>query len=217
MAEIVTVEQCLQTIEHALQALAPEQVTAFWNAKLNSLSPAIEASHRQILHAALAKLAACAKVNARLGDLYEPQTRTKLNVSCEMVGFNEDMQVYLVQRPSKEEKPDEPYPLKWHTLGTGIEPFGDSGNVIQWEDVFVTVARKFGKNVVLKNIQHVPPIGYPHIAHDLPRGPYQLDIFRADIVGQPDNPRGAWFGLKEALQLDLVDSHRKIILPAFSR
>ena len=182
---------------------------------LNVSDPAITDAERPVLKAALQKLTICAKANARLGDLYELQTVTKLNVSCEMVGFNDIGQVYLVQRPSKEEKPDEPYPLMWHALGTGIEPYDGHGNVVKWEDVFKTVARKFGNDVVLHNIAHVPPIGYPLIAQDPPRGPYLLCVFTAILHGTPSNPRGRFFTqLEAALKLDLVASHRDIVLPA---
>lgn len=169
--------------------------------------PAISDNERFIMRTVLKKLETCARAKAKLGDLYELQTLTKLNVSCEMVGFNNEGEVYLVQRLSKEEKSDEPYPLQWNAPGTGIEPYE------HWEDVFIRVARKFGKNVVLEGIKFVSPLGYPPIAHDPPRGPYLLCIFIASIYGNPDNPRGRFFGHEEMFQLNLVESHKNIILP----
>jgi hypothetical protein len=185
-----------------------ESIIRLANVEVLPDNPVISEAERYLMHVVLQKLATCAKANARLGDLYEPQTLTKKNVSCEMVGYNERGEVYLVQRPSKEEKPDEPFPLQWHVPGSGLEPYD------HWEDVFMRVARKFGEDVILQNIKFVSPTRYPYIVHDPPRGPYLLQIFTATICGKPDNPRGMWFTKAEAMKLDLVESHRKYILPA---
>lgn len=174
--------------------------------------PAIADTERPVMRAVLQKLACCAKYKARIGpELYELQTLTKLNVSCEMVGFNDRGQVYLVQRLPLVDSPHEPYPDCWHALGSGLEPSD------HWEDVFIRVARKFGEYVVLDHITHVEPVGYPPIANDPPRGPYLLQIFIARIVGMPTNPRGRFFSRVEIPWDDLVTSHKNIILPSAFR
>lgn len=132
----------------------------------------------------------------------------KIAISCEMVGFNDEGQVYLVQRPSLVESPDEPYPEKWHAPSSGIEPYEG------WEDVFVRIARKFGERVVFDHIIHVETIGYPPIVHDPPRGSYLLQIFIARIVGVPTNPRGRFFPREQVFQLDTVRSYMDVIFPA---
>src|SRR3989344_323757 len=186
-------------------------MVAFDSSTLYTRDPVIHDFERPVMQAVLQKLACCAEYHARLGNLHELQTLTKLNVSCEMVGFSTDGRVYLVQRPSVEEKPDEPYPLKWHALGSGVEPYE------HWEDVFVRVAKKLGKHVVFEHTKYVPPIGYPLIAHDPPRGPYLLCIFTTHLYGDPTNPRGRFLSRDEVSKLDLVESHRNIILPTAFR
>lgn len=189
-----------------------ETVVRFENVELRLDDPAISDTERPVINAVSKKLACCAEHKARIGpELYELQTLTKLNVSCEMVGFNVWGHVYLVQRQPLVESPHEPYPDFWHTLGSGLEPYEE------WENVFVSVARKFGEHVVLEHITYVNPVGYPPIAHDLPRGPYLLQIFIARIVGIATNPRGRFFNRAEIPWDDLVPSHKNIILPAAFR
>ena len=85
-----------------------ERVVQFENMVMRIDNPSITSEEREVIRAVLQKLAGCALQKARLGDLYEQKTLTQLNVSCEMVGFNDRGQVYLVQRPSREESSYEP-------------------------------------------------------------------------------------------------------------
>ena|SRR3989344_1437805 len=184
-------------------------IIRFENIELQVEESVVHEWERPVIIAVLRKLACCVEHKARIGpELYELRARMKLNVSCEMVGFNNDGQVYLVQRPSCAESPHEPYPEKWHAPGSGTEPYEE------WEDVFVRVAREFGEYIVLDHITHVEPVGYPPLTPAPPRATHLLQVFVAQIVGMPTNPRGRFFSRAEIPWSDLVACHKDIILPS---
>ena len=65
----------------------------------------------EIAVAVLEKIAYCQDQDISIpGVVWEAHIRSKKNISTEMALFNKKNQIYLIQRPIKEENPSEPYP-----------------------------------------------------------------------------------------------------------
>ena len=190
------------------EGIAEDRATAFWEKVLDSTKPTISDPVRHMLRAAYRKRATLNRAKVRAGDLFEEDAKGTLNISLEPVPFNSAGEVYLEQRPSLKEKPHEPHPEKWAGMGAVVDHFET------FEEAWVRVVKKFDGSRI---VQAVPvPLDelFPYHVFDPDRGAFALHIIAVLLGGVPNNPRGRFFSREEVFQLDLVESHRKIILPA---
>lgn len=154
--------------------------------------------------AVLQKISHCEDERARLGPMFEPWVGAKKNISTEIVLFNNREEIYLIRRPSKEEKPDEPYADRDHTPGVTH----NKHDVIA--DTFKALEKREFGGVAMSSVASV---GVAE-AQDPPRGPYLLLIHAATIDATPVNPKGRWVAIKDIPWDNLVTSHREKIIPA---
>lgn len=108
-----------------------------------------------------------------------------------------------IKRPSKEEKPDEPYSDRDHTPGVTHNKHDTIA------DTFKALEKREFGGVAMSSVDFV---GIAE-AQDPPRGPYLLLIHAATIDATPVNPRGRWVAIKDIPWEDLVTSHREKIIP----
>ena len=138
------------------------------------------------------------------GPVFEAHVRSKKNISTQIVIHNGAGEVYLIQRPTREQNPSEAYPGKWHSPGVT-----HGKNELTDPDTFNRlVAREFGGVEFTGAVE----MGSPEVK-DAERGTYLLRVFLAGIDGAPKNPRGRFFARSEIPWDDLVASHRDVILP----
>lgn len=155
--------------------------------------------------AILQKISFCEDERARLGPMFEPWVKAKKNISTEVVLFNDREEIYLIRRPSKEEKPDEPYPNQDHTPGVTHNKHDTIA------DTFKALEKREFGGVAMSSVDFVGI----NEAQDPPRGPYLLLIHVATIANaMPVNPRGRWVAIKGIPWNNLVTSHREKIIPA---
>ncbi len=155
----------------------------------------------------LAKIALCEKEGMRLENIHEARTRGAVkNISTEAVCFNEkDSSVYLIERPSLEENPDEAYPHAKHSPGV-------THGALETDEMALErlIAREFGG--VKPN--EVRFIGKEN-ATDPPRGLYLLLIHVLIFKwgAEPKNLKGRFYRREEIPWDELIQSHKNIILP----
>lgn len=190
------------------EVLADSRATAFWEKFFYSTDSFISGPIRHMLRAAYRKRATLNRAKARTGDLFEEDTKGTLNTSLEPVPFDAHGRVYLEQRPSLKEKPFEPHPEKWAGMGAVID------NYERPEEAWLRVEKKFEGARIVQAVL-VPLDGIlPRHVFDPDRGPFILHVVAVLLDGKPNNPRGGFFTREEVFKLDLVNSHRDIILPA---
>ncbi|MBI3334874.1 MAG: hypothetical protein HY001_00015 [Candidatus Portnoybacteria bacterium] len=151
----------------------------------------------------LEKISHCEDERARLGLMFEPWVGAKKNISTEVVLFNNKGEVYLIQRPSEEEKPDEPYPNQYHTPGVTHNKHD------RIPDTFKALEKREFGGVEMRSIAFV---GIDEV-QDPPRGPYLLLIHATTTDATPVNPKGRWVAIRDIPWDNLVPSHREKILP----
>lgn len=151
----------------------------------------------------LQKISFCEDERARLGPMFEPWVEAKKNISTEVVLFNDRYEIYLIRRPSKEEKPDEPYPNQDHTPGVTHNKHD------KLPDTFKALEKREFGGVAMNSVDFV---GIAEV-QDPPRGPYLLLVHAATIDAAPVNPRGRWVAIKDIPWENLVTSHREKIIP----
>ncbi len=138
--------------------------------------------------------------------IYEAFLPTHTKKSTELVIFDDTGRIYLVRRPSKEQKPSEPYPNQLHSPGVTHQT-GET-----WETSFQRLRdTELGPNAVL-----IEPVFAGIKSVDDPvRGLYDLHIYVTRLEGG-ELMAGAdakFYKLSEIPQDELVASHRDIILP----
>lgn len=135
-------------------------------------------------------------------EVFEAKLSAGKNISTEMVVFDREGRVYLIERPGLDTSPHEPFPGLWHTPGVthmGNERF--ESTVARLEK------REFGGE--LENVTFVDTAE----AADPPRGLYLLLIHYAFVYAELANPRGRFFRQDDIPWDQLVTSHREVILP----
>ena len=158
---------------------------------------------RDLAVAILEKIAYCQNQGQYLPiDVYEAHLRSKKNISTEVVIFNEKGEVYLVERPTLQENPNEPYPGELHSPGT-THPKNES-----LEDSLKRLARSEG--VTFTNIRQIELAEEPG---DVKRGRYLMLIFIADAAGTQTNPKGRFYAIWEIPWERVQITHREIVLP----
>lgn len=193
--------------------MGDSQTFYFKNIVFNPDDPDLSETDRLVVYAALRKLTACARVNARLGPtIAEERTRMKKNISTEMCifqGVSGRTQVYLQKRDSLAKNPLEPYPDMYCAWGTGHEAFESVS------DTFYRVQKKLGTEFPLAiPVEMFPKEGeYLLEAEDSPRGVYLLRIFVTVPMGNAVSPNGHWFCIEDIPWNELVPSHRHVIIP----
>ena len=140
------------------------------------------------------------------GKVFEAHLRSKKNISTEMGIFDALGRIYLIQRPTLAENPNEPYPGQYHSPGVthGKNEFTDPDTIQR------LVNREFG-GVQIVDLRKVDE----RDIRDEQRGMYRLLIFVGRVEAEPKNSRGRFFDLNEIPWDQLVKSHREIILPIF--
>ena len=153
----------------------------------------------------LEKIASCQDQGKGMpGHLFEAHVRSKKNISTEMVLRNAAGQVYLAQRPTREENPSEAYPGQWYAPGVT-----HTKNEFTDPDTFRRLVQRELGGVDFTDLKEVAN----REVKDVERGMYLLRIFTARVEGAPRNPKGRFFDLLKIPWDELVKSHRDIILP----
>lgn len=135
------------------------------------------------------------------GHVFEAHARSKKNISTELVLFNEQGEIYLVQRPSLIENPSEPYPDELH--GPGVTHGVDESI----EDTLKRLREREG--VDFTDARLLDTLEEPQ---GVKRGRYLMLIFVARAA-KTTNPKGKFYKIDE-IPWDLVQiTHRKTILP----
>jgi len=136
--------------------------------------------------AILKKIALCQDKKEPLPpDIFEYHCRTKKNIGTDLVLLRE-REIYLIQRPTLAENPDEPYPEEWHNPGV---------THTKW-----TLTPESLKTIVKKELN----IEYNDVeirfegtreVTDHVRGSYLYQIFtgRVPLEVEPQNPKGRFF------------------------
>lgn len=154
------------------------------------------------------KLALCFEKGARLGQIYEDFLALKKNISTEAAIFNQEGMLYVVRRPSKDEKVEEPYPNMEHCPGTTHE----------LQDAFPDTVLRIGIREFNKPLLHVVPV-FPEAGkflpevQDPPRGPYLQCVIVAMAPGDPINKRGRFVPIGQIPWDQMVASHRNVVIP----
>ncbi len=195
-------------IKDCLELLSPDRATVFWERVFAATDPAISDPVRHMLRAAYRKRATLNRAKTRTGDLFEEDALGTLNISFEPVPFNAVGQIYLEQRPPLEEKPHERYPNMWAGMGAVIDHYE------RLEDAWARVVKKFEGARIIQAVPVSLNGILPRHVFDPDRGPFVLHVVAVLLEGIPNNPHGKFFTREELWGLDLVGSHRDIILPA---
>lgn len=155
--------------------------------------------------AVLQKIAYCQNMGKGFpGEVFEAHVVSKKNISTEVVIFDNEGRVYLIERPSLAENPSEPYPGQLHSPGVT-----HGKNEFTMFDTFQRLEKREFGGVALENIEHVAEqeVGDPQ------RGIYLLRIYTATTNEEPKNPRGKFYRPEDIPWDRLVESHRDVILP----
>lgn len=159
---------------------------------------------RKLGVAILEKIAYCQNMGKGFpGEVFEAHVRSKKNISTEVVIFDNEGRVYLIERPSLAENPSEPFPGQLHSPGV------THGKNETTEDTFRRLESKELGEQSLRNIKFV---GEEEV-EDPQRGMYLLRIFTAVTYAEPKNPRGKFYRPEDIPCERLVGCHRETILP----
>lgn len=156
--------------------------------------------------AVLEKISFCQAQGVGLpGAVYEAHIQSKKNTSTEMGLWQlvDGMpHLYLVRRPTKAEVPHEPYPGQLHVPGVTHMKRD------RVKDTFERLRRREGLAFT-----HAREVCLPQEVVDRERGAYTLRIFVAEATGEPTNPKGQFVSLDSIPWRELVESHRRVIVP----
>lgn len=150
------------------------------------------------------KIAYCQKNGERLpGPVFEAHVESKKNVSTELVVFDAEGSVLLIERPSLSENPTEPFPGELHVPGATHMLETESAAMRRLIDQELDGLSILGRRKILE-VESL----------NSKRGIYRMIIYAALASGIPKDSH-ARFHPPALIPWDrLLRSHREVVLPA---
>lgn len=160
-----------------------------------------------VAKAVLQKIAHCQNQSADLpGEVFEAHLRSKKNISTNVAIFNDNGQVYLIQRPSLKEYCDEPYPNLWHF--PGVTHLGGE----LYSETLIRLSRKELGGVYFRDVHAAGQ--RDSIVNK--RGLYIHILVITRTTSNPNNSKGMFYTPNELLhRFDMIHYHRTVFLPLF--
>ncbi|MBI2625524.1 hypothetical protein HY442_00655 [Candidatus Parcubacteria bacterium] len=140
-------------------------------------------------------------------EIYEAYARVGVGIAIEVVCVRRDpngWEVFLAKRPSRQQRPHEPYPNQWHSPGT----------ILRKTDTFNSAFRRLETRELAPAIFRTTPRFIKNAISQDRRGRFLGVIHVAELTGTPR--RGAFFPFRR-LPKNLVPHHRSFVLPAARR
>lgn len=152
----------------------------------------------------LEKITKSVQSNGLPPDIFEAMARAKKNISTEIIVLNQKNEIYLIQRPSLDENPFEPYPNQWHSPGVTHNAL--ESNQQSFERV---VKEELGDVGIIKKYE----AGINEF-QDPPRSRYLGFVNIVLVEGEPNaSDRGKFFKIDKIPWTELIGSHREIVVP----
>ncbi len=150
----------------------------------------------------LEKIAYCQDQHQLLpSEIFEAHGKTKKNISTGLVLFR-GREIYLIQRPDRDENPCEPYPMMWHNPGKT-----HAKNDLTEEALVKIVEQELGLNYAqLLNVRQVRVNHYETPVP--PREMYLFQVFVAHTRAEPKNPKGKFFPFEAIPWDDIIPMNR---------
>ena len=157
-----------------------------------------------VAKAILEKIAFCQDQEVLLPEeVFNALALAKKNIATELAVFNDKGEVYLVQRPSLDEKPLEPYPSKWSLPGT----------IHNKNDYPSTTLRRLEKmELGGAKIKKFHWAGQDDL-EDEQRGMTHHIVIVAKTYQDPDSPRGRFYKIDEINHKEVIKNQSRYLLP----